>query len=210
VAGEARDRGPLATGTTGDPVERVAEDVTAALAEALGTRVQFGSLADDLHHLRGRIVAHVGRDDEGPRLDGDALAGDALAAPVSGEPPEWRPGGALLAHLRTPDPEDEGIDAAIEAAGATLDDAADGDGGDRPATLRSYRLTERVPHELFLFRIEAPEEPDDEPLPHIDWSGTDRADIDLGRESLADPDAGGAVDGDGAGDGADSGLDVVR
>ncbi|WP_276260732.1 hypothetical protein [Haloglomus litoreum] len=207
VAGEACDRGPLATGGE-DPVERVAEDVTAALAGALGTRTQFESLADDLHHLRGRVIAHVGRDDEGPRIDADALAGDALATPVSDEPPEWRPGGPWLAHLRTPDPDDDDIDAAVEAAGAALDDAADIDGGDRPATLRSYRLTERGPHGLFLFRVEAPEEPEGEPLPHIDWNGTDRADVDLGRESLEDPDEGETANG--AADEAGSGLDVVR
>ncbi|WP_254830007.1 hypothetical protein [Haloglomus salinum] len=207
AAGESGGRGPLAaaTETTDDTVERVAEAVTAALAEALGTRVQFGSLADDLHRFRGRVVAHVGRDDEGLSPDAEALAGDALATPVSGEPPDWRPGGPVLAHLRSHSPNDAAIDAAIDAGVDALD-GADGRGevggtaGDARTTFRSYRHTATRMHELFLFRIERPDEPAPERHPHVAFADDD-LDDDLftrGEDDVTDEfDTG-------------SGLDVVR
>jgi len=191
------ERGPLAgaTDTTDDPVERVAEDVTAALAEALGTRTQFGSLADDLHRFRGRVVAHVGRDEEHRAIDAEALAGDTLATPVSSEPSDWRAGGPVLAHLRSHSPNDAAIDAAIDTARDALDEAEgegdgaedgkvdrdgteDGETGDTRATLSSYRLTATRTHELFLFRVERPDEPEPERLPHVEFDDDDLDDDD--------------------------------
>jgi len=216
AAGGRDERGPLAaaTETADDPVERVAEAVTAALAEALGTRVQFGSLADDLHRFRGRVVAHVGRDGESRAIDAEALAGDALATPASSAPSDWRAGGPVLAHLRSHSPNDAAIDAAIDTARAALDEAEsgkvegagdgaeDGEAGDARTTLRSYRHTATRPHELFLFRVERPDEPEPERLPHVEFDDDDLDDDDdlftRGEDAVTDE-----FD-------TSSGLDVIR
>jgi hypothetical protein len=214
LAAGGRDEGaPLTTDTADGPVERVAEDVTAALVEALGTRAQFGSLAADLHRVRGRVVAHVGRDEESRAIDAEALAGGALATPVSSEPSDWRAGGPLLAHLRSHSPNDAAIDTAIQTARAALDEAEGGEvegagdgaeGGevdDIRTTLPSYRLTATRTHELFLFRVERPDEPEPERLPHVEFDDDLDDDEDLftrGEDDVTDEfDTG-------------NGLDVVR
>lgn len=189
-----------APGAPRDPVEAVATDVTAALAEALGTRTQFGSLADDRHHLRGRVQVHVGRQPDSHEIDESGLVADALATPLARVPADWHRGGAWLGHLRTPSPEDEAIAAVMDRAGARLAERSGVDSGERPAELRSYRLTATGSHELFLFRVEAADETADDPGSHVedgeDWTA-------LVQEALeAEEDAD-----DGPGDG---GLDVVR
>lgn len=188
-------------GAPRDPVETVATDVTAALAEALGTRTQFGSLAGELHHLRGRVQVHVGRQPAPHEIDESGLVADALATPLAGVPADWHRGGAWLGHLRTPSPEDEAIDAVMHQAGELLAERSGVDPGERPAELRSYRLTATGSHELFLFRVEAAEEVDDDPVPHVeegeDWSAL----VEEALEAVEDAEE------DGTGDG---GLEVVR
>lgn len=189
-------------GASGDPIETAATDVTAALAEALGTRVQFGSLADDLHRLRGRMQVHVGRQSGSQRIEPAALVENAVATPLSGSPAGWRQGGPWLAHLRSPSPEDEAIDAVMDRTGELLADRSGVDPADRPAALCSYRHRATEPHELFLFRVEGAGDSDDDPVPHVDTESFETDDLGLGgevpREGL-DPEE----------DGGD-GLDVVR
>lgn len=141
-------------GAPRDSVETVATDVTAALAEALGTRTQFGSLAGDLHRLRGRVQVHVGRQPGDFGSDDAGLVADALATPLAEVPTDWNRGGAWLGHLRTPSVEDEAIDAVMDRGGDLLAERSGVDTSERPAEFRSYRLTATGAHELFLFRAE--------------------------------------------------------
>jgi hypothetical protein len=155
-------------GASRDPVEAVATDVTAALAEALGTRTQFGSLADDIHRLRGRVQVHVGRQPGPHEIDDSALVADALATPLAGIPADWRRSGTWLGHLRTHSAEDEAADAVMERISALLTERTGIDPCNRPAALRSYRLTETGVHELFLLRVEGTDEPDGDPVPQVE------------------------------------------
>lgn len=151
-------RGPLAADSPTDPVERAAETVTAGLVEALGTRTMFGSLADDLLHLRGRVIPHVGRRPAPERLaDAEALVAAMLATPLAGTPAEWEPGGAWLSHLRTPSAADSHAEAVGYHLGSALHDRTGVDPADRPAELESYRLTDTAHEELILFRFEQPD-----------------------------------------------------
>jgi len=206
--GRASERRPSGSGdgpldAARDPAETVATDVTAALAEALGTRTQFGSPADDLHHLRGRVTVHVGRR-RGP-LDAGELVADALSTPLSGRPLDRRDGGAWLGHLRTTTPEDADIDAVMNEVGTRLADLTGVGRAERPAGLASYRLAATEPHELFLFRAERPDAPDDRSAA----TGTDGVDADelgLGGELPRS-----ALDlGNEPGEGGGDGFDVVR
>lgn len=150
---------PTAEDTDRPAVERVAESVTAALAEALGTRTMFGTLAGDLHHLRGRAVVHVGRRAHPDDLvDAEALVADALATPLAGTPADWEDGGAWLSHLRTPCVRDADIEAVPVRVGEALAERTGVAPGDRPVDRGSYRMTGTDPNELFLFRFERPDD----------------------------------------------------
>lgn len=208
--------GPTTTASDRPVVERVAEAVTASLAEALGTRTQFGTLAGDLHHLRGRVTVHVGRrhHPEGS-IDAEALVEEAIARPLSEPPADWESGGAWLAHLRTPCPADGLVEAVPERVGAVLAGRTGVPAAERPAGLESYRLTATDTNALFLFRVEGvdrgrvPPEPenaldDDETLAEFlegrptaqDYDEV--ADFGTGTDEGADDDR------------FDGGLDVVR
>jgi hypothetical protein len=209
--GEPAEAPPRSPGSRDGSVERAATDVTAALAEALGTRAQFGSLADDLHHLRGRMTVHVGRV-EGRDVDAESLVADALATPLSSTPGAWDPGGAWLAHLRSTSPEDDDIEAVMTGVRSSLAGRTGVGLAERPAELRSYRLAATDPHELFLFRTERPGEPDREPLPCVEGADVsfDEA-FEVDDEAGGDGSATGLGSGDGDdGDSGDGGLDVIR
>jgi hypothetical protein len=209
--GESAEGPPCNPSGQGGPVERAATDVTAALAEALGTRTQFGSLADDLHHLRGRVTVHVGRV-EGRGVDAESLVADALATPLSSTPAAWDPGGAWLAHLRSTSPADDDIEAVMAGVRSSLAERTGVGLPERPAELRSYRLAAADPHELFLFRTERPGEPNREPFPHaeaaeVSFDGAFESDDEVWSDGRATGLGNGDGDDEDTGDG---GLDVIR
>jgi hypothetical protein len=117
----------------------------------------FGSLAEDLHHLRGRVIPHVGRRPAPERLaDAEALVAETLATPLAGRPADWDPGGPWLSHLRTPSAADSHADAVVHHVGSALHDRTGVDPDARPVERGSYRLTGTAHEELLLFRFERP------------------------------------------------------